>query len=400
MKHFFSWVIIAIGILSLPLTVLAAEQDLALTDEKLWFNKKTFTEEAKVRIYATVENRGNVDLKGVVRFFDGQSGPQLKGDQPISVIVGREDTVFIDIIFAVPGDHEITAKIFPFDAENEDSSNNTAKRTITVLRDYDRDEIPDSIDPDSDNDGVLNANDAFPLNEKESLDTDGDSVGNNADFDDDNDGIPDADDAFPLNSNESKDTDRDGVGDKKDAFPNNPAESSDYDKDGVGDNADKDADNDGIEKSKDINDKNKGPIIALDGIPLLATIDKPVYLDTSKTKDSDGTITAISLEISGKGQAIKTALTPAKPYPHTFTKTGEYKITLKAVDDKGESRTKDFYVKVRSPLFFMGLLAGILLLIILAIFAILTYASSARKSLLKNSRKLLKKKFSILKKVL
>ena len=53
-------------------------------------------------------------------------------------------------------------------------------------------------DPDDDNDGVLDVNDALPFNPGESVDTDGDGIGNNADTDDDGDGIPDAQDGFPL----------------------------------------------------------------------------------------------------------------------------------------------------------------------------------------------------------
>ena len=45
---------------------------------------------------------------------------------------------------------------------------------------------------DSDGDGVLDHEDAFPLDPTESVDTDGDGVGNNADTDDDNDGVTDA----------------------------------------------------------------------------------------------------------------------------------------------------------------------------------------------------------------
>ena len=44
---------------------------------------------------------------------------------------------------------------------------------------------------DSDGDGVPDAEDAFPFDPDEHLDTDGDGEGNNADTDDDNDGMPD-----------------------------------------------------------------------------------------------------------------------------------------------------------------------------------------------------------------
>ena len=48
-----------------------------------------------------------------------------------------------------------------------------------------------SGDLDDDGDEVLDADDAFPLDSNESVDSDGDSIGNNADADDDNDGVTD-----------------------------------------------------------------------------------------------------------------------------------------------------------------------------------------------------------------
>jgi len=48
-----------------------------------------------------------------------------------------------------------------------------------------------SLNGDSDGDGYLDTNDAFPFDPAEWLDSDGDLMGNNADLDDDNDGMPD-----------------------------------------------------------------------------------------------------------------------------------------------------------------------------------------------------------------
>jgi hypothetical protein len=117
---------------------------------------------------------------------------------------------------------------------------------------------------DSDNDGVLDDNDAFPSDSYETNDTDNDGIGDNSDafpfdpsasIDSDSDGYPDAWnigksqvdstsdpplqlDVFPYNPKEWMDTDGDGVGDNSDVFPNDPNESKDKDADGVGDNAD------------------------------------------------------------------------------------------------------------------------------------------------------------------
>jgi len=117
---------------------------------------------------------------------------------------------------------------------------------------------------DSDCDGVVNDEDAFPNDPQEWLDTDGDGIGNNADTDDDNDGVEDSEDLFPLDPTESLDADNDGIGnnadtdddndgveDSADAFPFDATESVDTDNDGIGNNADTDDDNDGVEDSAD-----------------------------------------------------------------------------------------------------------------------------------------------------
>lgn len=78
---------------------------------------------------------------------------------------------------------------------------------------------------DSDNDGVADAQDAFPNDASETTDTDNDGVGDNSD-------------AFVNDASETKDTDNDGVGDNADAFPNDATETLDTDNDGYGDNID------------------------------------------------------------------------------------------------------------------------------------------------------------------
>ncbi len=123
---------------------------------------------------------------------------------------------------------------------------------------------PDPTKIDTDGDGVVDAQDAFPNDPNETEDTDNDGVGNNADTDDDNDGVPDTDDAFPLDDSESVDTDNDGVGnnsdsdddndgviDSDDAFPLDDSETTDTDGDGIGNNADLDDDNDGVVDEED-----------------------------------------------------------------------------------------------------------------------------------------------------
>ena len=126
---------------------------------------------------------------------------------------------------------------------------------------------------DRDGDFVADADDAFPDDPAEWVDTDGDGQGDNGDTDDDGDGMPDAYEIGhgldPLDAGDSgtdadsdglanlaefaagtdpqnADSDGDGVVDGSDHFPLDAAEWVDTDGDGQGDNGDSDDDADGM----------------------------------------------------------------------------------------------------------------------------------------------------------
>ena len=122
---------------------------------------------------------------------------------------------------------------------------------------FDGDFYGDACDPDDDNDGVADEDDAFPFNQAESRDTDGDGIGDNADTDDDNDGQSDSDEATcgsdPKDASSSSpdndgdgspdcvdpDDDNDGVNDDVDNCPSTAnTDQADSDGDGVGDACD------------------------------------------------------------------------------------------------------------------------------------------------------------------
>ena len=177
--------------------------------------------------------------------------------------------------------------------------------------DFDGDGVPDQIDEDDDNDGVLDVNDYDPLDPEVSFDSDGDRIPDSIDNDDDNDGVNDTEDPFPNDQNEWEDFDGDGVGDNSDddddgdgrpdsfdVFPNDPNEWADADGDGWGNNVDPDDDNDGRcdDTTYHITDQygtlvsNRGPDLDGDGAPDCLTSAKgdEFPLDANETDDTDG----------------------------------------------------------------------------------------------------------------
>ncbi len=121
--------------------------------------------------------------------------------------------------------------------------------------DIDHDGRPNHLDPDDDNDGVPDDQDAFPLDPSEGADKDGDWIGDNLDADDDGDGVPDDDNKNGIPDYKEMDLDGDGVARAEtipwDAFPLDAREWRDTDGDGIGDNADPDDDNDGFTDVKE-----------------------------------------------------------------------------------------------------------------------------------------------------
>ena len=108
--------------------------------------------------------------------------------------------------------------------------------------DDDNDGLPDTVElgiaqgsterlfADTDNDGILDGEDEFPLDPSNSVDTDNDGIDNNSDPDDDNDEILDGDDNCRLIVNPGQEN---------------------FDGDSVGDVCDSDDDNDGVPDTED-----------------------------------------------------------------------------------------------------------------------------------------------------
>jgi hypothetical protein len=418
--------VLSSSLLAAPI-VYGASGDLYLAPDNVSLSDASIVHNQTVQIYATVLNNSNNDLLGSVQFINTTTGQQIGSDQPISVTNNGSDTVFVAWT-PTAGTYDISVTIYPWDSSLDDSSNNRVTFSTYVDYDSDSDLIGNREDPDDDNDGVLDADDAFPYDDTESADTDGDGIGNNADDDDDNDGVLDVNDDLPLDATDSTDSDGDGVGDatdddddndgltdayelatqdpktgedkettdplnpdsdgdgvsdgptetsEGDAFPNDSEEWSDNDGDGKGDNADKDDDNDGLNDEEDPQPLNAGPVIDLeqyeeevDGISYLV-------LDASGSYDPDDEQNNLTYAwYSDSGQLIgeEAVLTL------NLDDTPLFPASLVVVDNNGEERNLEINVfESLRYLSAMGISLIVALLLALAFILYIKYTSAARE---------------------
>ncbi len=137
-------------------------------------------------------------------------------------VIGNNDVVFVGTALADTGFQEF----YIASLDNFIDMNNDGNEDVSDSFDTDLDGIGDNVDPDDDNDGVNDDQDAFPLDVSESLDTDLDGIGDNADLDDDNDGFSDIDESIagtsPNDANDiPADVDGDFISDANDIDNNN-----------------------------------------------------------------------------------------------------------------------------------------------------------------------------------
>ena len=139
-------------LLSLP--AFAYSGDIAINSSNITFSVSTFLEGQPTRIYATASNNSSKDLLGTVRFFD--NGNQIGADQPVSLFANGTDGIFIDWIPSY-GEHKIAVKIYAWENEIDDPSNNWNVTHVFAVQDTDFDGTPNETDEDDDGADVANA---------------------------------------------------------------------------------------------------------------------------------------------------------------------------------------------------------------------------------------------------
>ena len=148
------------------------------------------------------------------------TGFDILGSYEVTVVAEN-----VNGLFSIPSESD-TVKILQF------------KGREPIIEDSEEASEPE----DTDGDGVVDVDDAFPSDASESTDSDGNGVGDNSDV-------------FPSNSSESKDTDSDEVGDNADNCPDLAnADQLNTDGDLEGDACDLDDDNDGFTDEEELAD--------------------------------------------------------------------------------------------------------------------------------------------------
>ncbi|UCE73052.1 MAG: hypothetical protein JSV56_08405 [Methanomassiliicoccales archaeon] len=207
--------------------------DVPLPDLTLYVDEITFIPthtpplvNENLNISAVVHNSGSAHCSDVaVHFYNGTlAAANLLGTCTLTKIeYGSSALANITWKPTSNGTFSILVVLDPLGAITESfEDNNNASKALFVDRDFDGDFIGDSVDPDDDEDGYNDVDDAFPYDPNEWVDTDSDGIGNNADDDDDDDGLLDTEEAEMGTDPLDPDSDDDGVKDDVDYDPLDP----------------------------------------------------------------------------------------------------------------------------------------------------------------------------------
>ena len=139
----------------------------------------------------------NADIKQINISWGESDSPTVQ-----KVTITDHRTLLPEISFELTGLTNDAYYNFSIEPSLQGDDEGKLTQAVKVVRavglNFDKDEFADIEDPDDDNDGTDDVDDAFPLNSAEDTDTDSDGTGNNADSDADDDLILDDVDNCPL----------------------------------------------------------------------------------------------------------------------------------------------------------------------------------------------------------
>ena len=172
--------------LFVPTIVIHAETCSITTPQGIVVSPATPIMNVRGKIYVTIEGSCVDDLEGSVTFFE--QGVSL-GTKPFSIRAGgRAEEVWLSWRPIVDGNRDLRVSIVGSSDEPPTTATAEASLTVFVDRDTDGDGVPDRLDQDRDNDGLTNDEEAKLGTDPLKLDTD-------------QDGVDDKHDAFPLDPN-------------------------------------------------------------------------------------------------------------------------------------------------------------------------------------------------------
>jgi hypothetical protein len=333
-----------------PIVVFADSPDMSIRSSDIWFSESVLIVGDEIRIYAEIDNKGDVDIAAHVFFYQGDE--PIGASQTVSIPHGGDDdAVWVD--FTVPsGAFNVRAEIQGQTPADTNSSNDLA---VTAL-----------FHPifDQDHDGVEDSDDnCLEIENPSQEDTDSDDIGDVCDDDDDNDGITDDLEQEIGTDDQLADTDGDTIQDLQDDQPLNPAVTQEpgvvEDSEGVGE-----VDENSLLEERDAYGIIKTSTNANFSYQLIAW---KVYDFQSLLDQAEGSTIAWDF-----GDGVTSAQTEVQ---HTFREIGSYTVTSTVVDKDGQvyedtAEIQVTFFHMSNPLvrFIIGLL---LLIFVVSLFAAL-----------------------------
>lgn len=335
-----------------PLTGLGADPDLSINVDDLRLSESEFVSGQEVRLYAAVENTGDVDVSGYLYLY--QDGEPIGASQWVSIVAGgAKDEVWVD--FTVPyAPFTLSAEIKGQDPGDVNAANDTATTAL----------FEPLIDEDGDN--IEDANDnCATINNPEQTDTDGDGSGDACDDDDDNDGLTDEVESELGTDPLKADSDDDGVTDRNDAAPLDASRQNALA--GEDESTDENPSEDETENSEE--EIVTTPTTTDVGILSASFVYTPLkwksYTFRALLPSEEGL--TINWDF-GDGVSSSQAVVD-----HTFRQPGQYFVSFTVVDQDGNSATRQEEIEISffnlaNP--YIKILIGVLLLALLTSLAL------------------------------